>query len=98
MRILIGNRLRIGNLNRVEHFYDFALGLFFLHTAVNYKRLGYLLFNRKNGIQRRHRFLEDNRYFIASDLIQVVEFHFRKVFAFKKNFARIYISVSVEKP
>ena len=50
VRILSCNRFGVRNLNGFEHFYNFLLGLFFLHSAVDDKRLRNLLFYRENGI------------------------------------------------
>ena len=64
---------------------------------MNDKRLGKLLFDGEYGVQRSHRLLKDNRDFITPDFIKFVDFEFGKVFALEQNFARVNITVTVEK-
>ena len=97
VRVLPRHRFGVGYLHRFEHFYNFGVSLFFLHTPMNDKRLGKLLFYGEYGVQRSHGFLKDNRDFIAPDFIKFVDFEFGKVFALEQNFAGIDITVTVEK-
>ena len=72
VRILSRNNFGVRYLNRAEHFDTFFRRFFLRHILVNHKRFGKLSFNRKDGVQARHRLLEDDRYTVAADMIHLL--------------------------
>ena len=87
MRIVVDARVGVRYADLPEQVDRAASGLPLLGALVDLDRLDDLCSNRVDGVQGRHRILEDHRHLVAADVLQLVLVHLQHVPALVEDLA-----------
>ena len=97
MRILLGDDVRIRDLDIGQHFNDLCGSLLLRHALMDNERLADLTGHGEDRVQAGHRLLEDDGDIVAADGIHFLLGELREVTALEEDLAAVDIAVAVEK-